>query len=98
MVEINWAQLVETGGIGAICIGVLIVGYNVIRIVIEQWKNSTEAVNKNTEAFTGLSTVLQQSHQREIEFQELVKEKLEASEAREKETLKKVIEIHDIIK
>lgn len=98
MVEINWAQLVEAGGIGAICFAVIYFGHKIFLTFIEQWKNSTDAVNKNTEAFTGLSTVLQQSHQRELEFQEHVKVKLEASEAREKETLEKVIEIHKIIK
>lgn len=96
MIEFDWGAL-KGVGVGGICIAIIYFGFQMFKIFIEQWKNSTDAVNKNTEAFAELSKVFERSHERELEFQDYAKEKLQASEEREKKTLKKVIEIHEHI-
>lgn len=93
-VEFDWSVLNKVG-ISGICLAIIYFGFQAFRIIIAQWQNSTDAVNKNTNAFMELSKVFERSHEREVEFQAYTKEKLEASEEREKKTLKKVTEIHE---
>jgi len=91
-------SLLEKISIGGVCFAIIYFGFQVFKIFVTQWQNSTDAVNKNTNAFNELSKVFERAHEREAEFQAYAKEKLEASEQREKTTLKKVIEIHEHLK
>lgn len=90
--------VLEKVGIAGVAFGILYFGFQLFKLFMAQWKDSSDAVNKNTEAFTGLARVLEQSNEREIEFQAHVKQKLDASEVREMATLEKVNEIHRIIR
>jgi hypothetical protein len=89
-IELDWTTILEKIGIAGICFAVIVVGFKLFTIFIDQWKNSTDAVNKNTEAFTELSNVFKQSSQREIEWQEKAMHLM-------KDTNKKVKDIHDRI-
>lgn len=99
-VEFDWS-IIEKAGIGGVCLAIIFFGFQAFKIVISQWQNSTDAVNKNTDAFMELSKVFERSHEREVEFQAYTKEKLQdhdrkliASEEREIRILDKVSEIH----
>lgn len=83
---IDWAVIKEMGGLGIAVVAFIFV-WNVFKVVTSQWKASTEAVNKNTEAFNELSKVFKKSHERELEFQAEILETM-------KETHLKVAEIH----
>lgn len=84
--ELDWAIL-ETIGLGGIAIALIYFGYKIIIFLMERWRESTEALERNTQAYTQLSQVFQQSHEREMEFQ---KKLILLSE----DTNKKVSEIH----
>lgn len=94
--EFDWS-VIEKGGIAVISVTVIYFGYHVFRLVVEQWKNSTDAVNKNTEAFLELSKVFERSHEREVEFQKEALEILRESHKLNRDTNIKVREIHDKI-
>lgn len=87
ILSFNWATLDKVGTVG-VCVVILIVGYKIFQVFIDQWKNSTEAVNKNTSAFTELSRVFERANEREIDWQERAMDIM-------KETNKKVKDIHD---
>jgi predicted PurR-regulated permease PerM len=86
-INFDWTIL-EKVGIAGICLAVIIVGYKVFTVFIQQWQNSTDAVNKNTSAFTELSKVFERANEREIEWQDKAMDLL-------KETNKKVKDIHE---
>lgn len=85
----DWTAIKEAGVIG-LSVVLIIVGFQAFKIIVAQWKSSTDAVNKNTEAFTELSRVFERSHERELEFHAEMRERV-------KDTQKKVREIHDKI-
>lgn len=79
--------LESIGGVG-LAVVLAYFGYKIIMFMIEQWKSSTEALNKNSEAFNKLSVVFEKSDERQIEFQ---KEILIVMN----DTHKKVTDIHN---
>jgi predicted RNA-binding protein with RPS1 domain len=101
MIEIDWAGLLEKGGIGAICLAVIYVGYKIFDLFIKQWANSTEtqkqsneAVNKNTQAFEKLSEVFEKQAERELEYQERMWSLLKSGVKTAEDTNSKVTDIH----
>lgn len=88
----------EKGGILVVAVVSLIVFYKVFTLFMEQWKNSTDAVNKNTTAFDNLSKVFEQSSQREMLFQQEVMQKLNHGVDVAKDTNERVRELQRIIK
>lgn len=86
-VDFNW-EAIEKAGVFGICVVLIIVGYHAFKLILNQWQNSTDAVNKNTEAFTELKNVFERSHEREQAFQEEMRERV-------KDTQRKVRDIHE---
>lgn len=86
-VNFDWSAIEKAGGIG-IAIAVIFVGYKLFQLFIQQWQNSTDAVNNNTTAFQELSKVFEKANEREIEWQEKAMDIM-------KDTNKKVKDIHD---
>lgn len=84
----------EKAGIAGVCIALMIVGYKIFQLFINQWKNSTdaqnistEAVNRNTQSFEKLSAVFEKQHERELQFQQEVRTTMH-------DTHRKVTELH----
>jgi len=88
-INFDW-NAIEKAGVVGICVVILIIGFKVFQIFIQQWQNSTEAVNKNTTAFQELSKVFERANEREIEWQDKAMNIM-------KDTQKKVSDIHDKI-
>lgn len=86
-INFDWNAIKEAGVIG-ICIVLLIVGFKLFNIFIQQWQNSSDAINKNTSAFQELSKVFERANEREIEWQDKAMDIM-------KDTHKKVKDIHD---
>lgn len=84
--QFDWSILKEVG-LGGVALALIFFGYKVIMFLLEQWRASTEALNRNTDGYTKLSEVFEKSHEREMEFQEKM---LELT----KDTNKKVSELH----
>lgn len=91
---LDWKTIMETASVAGVCFAALYFGFKLIVLFFAQWKDSTEAVNKNTGAFTQLSEVLERSNQREMQFQNRAIELLEANNTLAKDTNAKVIDIH----
>lgn len=75
-VQFDWSML-DKVGIAGIALAVIYFGFQVVKLVLQQWENSTAAQNsstaaldKNTEAFERLSDVFAKQAEREVEFQE----------------------------
>lgn len=85
-IEFDWAIL-EKIGIAGVCAVFVYFGFQALSLILVQWSNSTDAVNKNTEAFQELSKVFEKSFEREIVFQEEMRERM-------KDTQEKVTDIH----
>lgn len=92
--EIDWGTMMEKGGIGAVAIAILWFGFQGLKLVLEQWKNSNDSLNKNTAAFTKLSNVFEKQAAREEEFQREITLLLKTGIATSEDTNKKVTEIH----
>ena len=94
--ELDWAilQNLEKIGIAGVAVFAIYIGYLAFKLVLDQWKQSTEAVNKNTEAFTKLSEVFERQAEREVDFQKEVLSMLKDGQATIKDTNQKVTEIH----
>lgn len=95
-VEIEWSALEKIGiaGVSALALWIL---YKLVVMFFDQWKVSTEVVNRNTESFNELTKVFEKSHQREIDFQKEVLEKIQVIHKDQKAMGNKVSEIHDKI-
>jgi hypothetical protein len=73
-VEFDWSML-EKVGIAGICLALIYFGFQAFKLVLTQWQNSTDAVNKNTQAFVDLSNFFKKANEREEAFQkEIMKE------------------------
>jgi type II secretory pathway pseudopilin PulG len=81
-------EVLEKAGIAIVAIVALIIFAKLGGVFIQQWQNSTDAVNKNTSAFQELSKVFERANEREKEWQD---EALGIM----KSTHKKVTDIHD---
>jgi hypothetical protein len=93
-IDFEWFKLAkDLGGIG-IAIAVIYFGYQAFRLVMTQWANSTDSLNKNTDAFNSLSDVFAKQAEREIEFQKEIMETLRKGVDTAKDTNDKVSEIH----
>jgi hypothetical protein len=90
----NWDIVKDIGGIG-IAFGLLFYGFKFFEMLIAQWRNSNDTVNKNTDAFLQLSVVFERAHQRELEFQEESLALLKANNKLAVDTNAKVKEIHE---
>lgn len=86
---VDWTAL-EKVGIAGICLAVIIFGFRVFSIVIEQWGKSTDAVDKNTKAFEKLADVFEKQAERELEFQERMHALLKHNVATAEETARDV--------
>lgn len=84
-------------GIGGICILLIIVGYKLFQLFLEQWKNSTDAVNKNTTAFMNLTTVFKESSERDERWQRQVMETLQDGVSTGQDTNRRVRDIQSKI-
>lgn len=82
----DWSVL-EKVGIAGVAVVAIWVMYKVFTLFMNQWGNSTDALNRNTEGYRHLARILETSHERDIEFQ---KELLTLS----KDTNRKVDELH----
>jgi hypothetical protein len=89
----DWKIITETVSIGGLSVVAIYLIFKMVVLFMEQWQNSTEAVNKNTGAFTQLSEVLERSNQREMEFQERALAVLQANNELAKDTNEKVSDI-----
>lgn len=74
--QFDWSVL-EKVGIGGVAAMIIYFGFQVVKLVLKQWENSTAAQNsstaaldKNTEAFERLSDVFAKQAEREVEYQE----------------------------
>lgn len=81
-------------GITAVSIAIMYFGFKVFQIFTTQWKQSTEAVNRNTKSFEKLSAVFEKSNEREMEFQKNVMAMLSDGNKLIVDTHKKVGELH----
>lgn len=68
MLEINW-EMVEKIGIAGVSLCALYFCYKMVLLFIQQWKISTEAINRNTEGFQKLTEVFEMQARKEREFQ-----------------------------
>lgn len=59
-------------GIAGVAIAILWFGFKVFQIFVQQWKQSTDAVNRNSKSFEKLSVVFEKQSAREEKFQENV--------------------------
>jgi hypothetical protein len=87
----------EKFGIAGITIAILIVGYKLFLVFIQQWKSSTDAVNRNSKSFEKLSTVFERQAVRDEKFQERVLFELNDSSRVAIDTNKKVTELHGAV-
>lgn len=92
--EIDWGNVIEKGGIAGVSIAILYFGYQFFKLFISQWKNSTDSLNKNTAAFTKLSTVFEKQAARDEVFQREITTLLKEGIATSEDTNKKVTELH----
>lgn len=65
MEEILFGKLAELG-LGVVALVIL---YLIVKMFVEMWGRSTDAINRNTNGFEQLSEVLAKSHERDIQFQ-----------------------------
>lgn len=86
----DWDALSKVG-IGGICIVVIFVGYKIFLFFFEQWKNSTDAINKNTAAFVKLTTVFEESSERDAQWQKEISVVLKDTNDRVRDIQQKVI-------
>lgn len=99
-VDINWDMAVvvlEKVGIAGICLAVIFFGYQLFKLFLAQWQNSTDAVNKNTEAFLELSNFFKKANEREEAFQKQIMEQVEDGVSVAKDTNKRVRDIQNRI-
>lgn len=96
--SVDWTVVLEKSGIGGALILLIYFGFQGFKLMINQWKSSTEAVNKNTKAFVQLSHVFEKSSQREIEFQKEIMKLLNEGQYTIKDTHKKVEDIQKTVK
>lgn len=89
----DWKIITETVSIGGLGVVAIYLIFKMVVLFMEQWHYSTDAVNKNTGAFTQLSEVLERTNQREMEFQERALEVLQANNELAKDTNRKVSDI-----
>lgn len=82
----DWAVL-EKVGIAGVAVVAIWAMYKVFVVFMNQWSNSTDALNRNTEGYKSLSRVFEIAHERDLEFQ---KEMMSLS----KDTNRKVEELH----
>lgn len=64
----NWTAL-EQVGIAGVALGAIYFGYKIVSLFIEQWRVSTEAINRNTESFEKLTEIVDRASKREQDFQ-----------------------------
>lgn len=86
-------DVIEKIGVGGLAVLILIVGFNMFKLFMEQWKNSTEAVNKNTAAFEELAGVFERVSERDARWQREVSDKLENGVNIAQDTNRRVREI-----
>ena len=82
----DWAIL-EKVGIAGVAVAGFWVMYQVFIMFMKQWGASTEALNRNSDAYKELSKVFENAHERDLEFQ---KDMVGLS----KDTNQKVSELH----
>ncbi len=83
----------EKIGIAGLAVSAIIVLYKVFVLFMEQWRNSTDAVNKNTSAFDALSQVFKESSERERMFQKEIMDTLRNGVDVAKDTNERVREL-----
>src|SRR4051812_32459383 len=69
------SMLEKLGITGVVALALIVVifgiksGLQLFQLFMEQWKNSTDAVNKNTDAFMELSNFFKRANEKEEQFQ-----------------------------
>lgn len=86
MVEFDWAALKDVG-VGGLGMFALYLMYKSFIFFTERWKESTDAINRNTETHQNLTNVFQSFHAESQEFQKEAMDLL-------KDTNDKVKDIH----
>ncbi len=86
--------ILEKIGIAGICFAVIFFGFKIFKLVLNQWQSSTEALNRNTDAFKQHTELFAKQAEREVEFQKDVIHKLDVGQTIMHDTNKKVTEIH----
>lgn len=89
----DWTTM-EKAGIAGVAIFALWCGLQMCKLMMNQWKSSTETVGKNTEAFIQLSNVFEKQAERELEFQRETTALLKSGIETGQDTNRKVTEIH----
>src|SRR5690606_20558054 len=69
-VEILTPEIIEKIGLGGITLVILIGAYRIFILFLDRWQESTEALNRNSDAYQQLSQVFEESLKHEIEFRE----------------------------
>jgi hypothetical protein len=84
----------EKVGIAGLAIVTLWVFFKIFQLFMGQWKQSTDAVNRNSKSFEKLSAVFEKQAEREEKFQHTVISAIAESARIATDTNAKVSEIH----
>lgn len=96
LVQFDWSSFKEMGGLGVSAIAIYF-GYRLVVLFIDQWKASTEALNRNTDSFKKLSEVFETQATLEREFQKEVLRLIHDSHDIVTDTSRKVTRMYDKI-
>lgn len=96
IVQVDWSSFKELGGLGVSAIAIYF-GYRMVVLFIDQWRVSTEALNRNTDSFKKLSEVFETQSTLEREFQKEVLRIIHDSHEIVADTSRKVTRIYDKI-
>jgi hypothetical protein len=84
-------EALEKAGIALVSLGALFVIFKFGMVFIQQWQNSTDAVNKNTAAFQELSKVFERANEREKEWQDEALGIMKSTHSKVKDIHEKVV-------
>lgn len=93
--EILTPEIIEKIGLGGITLVILIGAYQIFIMFLDRWQESTEALNRNSDAYQQLSQVFEESLKHEMEFREKQMSFQREMTTLTKQTYDKVSEIHE---
>jgi hypothetical protein len=94
LVQVDWSILTNIG-IGGVSLAALYCIYRLATLFIDQWRLSTDALNRNTESFKQLAQVFETHATLELNFQREVLRIIRDSHDLVYDTSKKVTRLYD---